>query len=100
MKIRKNKTVYDSRHYLAVVQRKPGALRNGTMSTDAMMTTLKSFNVMLQNIMIFLRDSILCTCNWKSEHMIDMCSLCYLHKQSIYSQRYTCAIWQSGTDCS
>jgi putative flavoprotein involved in K+ transport len=35
---RPSRTVYDSRHYLAVVQRKPGALRNGAPGKDREMS--------------------------------------------------------------
>ena len=77
-----SKTVYDWRHYLSVVQRKPGALRNG-----APFAALPDSFQQLQAILLKHRGG--------DREMVDILALVLLHDEQLV-ERAVCEALNSG----
>jgi len=73
------KTVYDWRHYLSVVQRKPGALRNGA-----------PFNELPESFRQL--QSILLKRSGGDREMVDVLALVLLHDEQLVEQAVTAAL--------
>lgn len=73
------KTIYDWRHYLSVVQRKPGALRNGTPFTELP----ESFKCLQSKLL--KRQS-------GDREMVDILALVLLHDERLVEQAVTTAL--------
>jgi len=73
------KTIYDWRHYLSVVQRKPGALRNGAPFTELP----ESFR-RLQRLLLKRPGG--------DREMVDVLALVLLHDEQLVEQAVTAAL--------